>query len=64
MLLNSIIPSLSFEIWGIEFIRPFPKGEKQTCLKYIIIEVEYVTKWEEEKPVVSRTKEVATKFIY
>ena len=42
----------------------FPKQGKRTRERYIITTIEYVTKWEEEEPVHSGTKEVAFKFIY
>ena len=44
-------PSLTFEIWAIDFIGPFPIPAKRTCARYIIIAVEYVTKWEKAEPV-------------
>ena len=52
-------PSLTFELWAIDFVVPFPKPGHRKRLKYIITSVEYVTKWVE-----SCTKEVETKFIY
>ena len=64
MLLLPINPILAFETRAIDFIGPFPKQGKRTGARYIITIVEYVTKWEEEEPVPSCTKEVATKFIY
>ena len=64
MPLLPIIPSLTFETWDIDFIGPFPKQGKRIGARYIIIGVEYVTKWVEAKPVHSCKKEVAAKFIY
>ena len=64
MPLLPISPSLTFETWAIDFIGPFPKQGKRTGARYIIIVVEYVTKWEEAEPIHSFTKEVAAKFIY
>ena len=58
MSLTSINPSLTFEIWAIDFVGPFPKPSHRIGTKYIITSVEYVTKWEEVKPVESCTKEV------
>jgi len=45
MPLNSINPSLSFEIWVFGFVDPFPKRAKRTGEKYIITKFEYLTKW-------------------
>ena len=44
-------PSLTFEIWAIDFIGPFPIPRKRTGARYIITVVEYVTKWAEAEPV-------------
>ena len=59
-----ISPSLTFETWAIDFIGPFPKQGKRIGARYIIIAVEYVSKWVEAEPVPSCTKEVVAKFIY
>ena len=47
MPLISVNPSLTFEIWAIDFIRPFLIPAKRTGERYIITGVEYVTKWVE-----------------
>ena len=64
MPLMSIKPGLTFEIWVIDFVGPFPKQSHRTRAIYIIIVIEYVAKWEKVEPIVSYTKEVASKFIY
>lgn len=64
MPLISIKSSLTFEIQAIEFVGPFLKLGHKTRDRYIIIEVEYVTKWEGVQLVEYCTKVVATKFIY
>ena len=64
MPLISINPSLTFEIWAIEFIGPFPRPAKRTGARYIITVVEYITKWAEEEPVNTCSSEIAAKFIY
>jgi hypothetical protein len=64
MPLSSVNPNRAFEIWVIDFVGPFPQRERRTSAKYIIIFLEYVTKWEEVELVESCTKEVAEKFIY
>ena len=45
--LMSINPSLTFEIWAIDFVGPFPKLGHRTRSRYIITIVEHVTKWVE-----------------
>jgi hypothetical protein len=42
----------------------FLKRTKRTSVKYIIIAFEYLTKWVEEDPIDSCTKEKTTQFIY
>ena len=55
--------SLTFEIWAIDFIGPFPIPTKRTGARYIITAVEYVTKWAEVEHVETYSSEVAAKFI-
>ena len=64
MPLISINPSLTFEIWAIDFIGPFPIPTKITGARYILTAVESVTKWAEAKPVNTCSSEIAAKFIY
>lgn len=59
-----VSPRLRIEIWAIDFVGPFLRPGYRTCATCIIIVVEYITKWEEVKPIESCTKEVAAKFIY
>ena len=62
--LISLNPSLTFEIWAIDFIGPFLIPTKRIGARYIISTVEYVTKWSEAEPVDSCSSVVAAKFIY
>ena len=55
---------MTFEIWAIDFIGPFPIPAKRTIARYIITTVEYVTKWAEAEPVDACSSEIAAKFIY
>ena len=55
---------MTFQIWAIDFIGPFPIPAKRTCARYIISVVEYVTKWAEVELVKTCSSEVSTKFIY
>ena len=41
----SINPSLTFEVWSIDFVGSFPKLGHRTWARYIIIVVECVTEW-------------------
>ena len=62
--LISVKSSLTFEIWAINFIGPFSIPAKRTGARYIIIAVEYVTKWAEAEPVDTCSSEIAANFIY
>ena len=64
MCLISVNPNLTFEIWAIDFIGPFPIPAKRIGARYIITAVEYVTKWEREEQVDTYSSEKAAKFIY
>ena len=54
---------MTFKIWAIDFIGPFPIPTKRTGARYIITTVEYVTKWGEEEPFDTCSSEITTKFI-
>ena len=62
--LTSVNPILTFEIWAIYFIGPFPIPTKRIGTGYIITAVEYVTKWVEVEPVNTCSSEIAANFIY
>lgn len=51
MPLVPINPTLTFEIWAIDFVGPFPNPGLRTGVRYIITAVEYVKKWIEVEPV-------------
>ncbi|XP_074365325.1 uncharacterized protein LOC141706461 [Apium graveolens] len=46
--LNSILAPCPFFQWGIDILGPFPKSKNQ-C-QYIVVAVDYATKWVEAKP--------------
>ncbi|GKE29363.1 reverse transcriptase domain-containing protein [Tanacetum coccineum] len=41
---NIIQVSEIFDIWGIDFMRPFPKSHK---FEYILVSIDYMSKWAE-----------------
>ena len=44
MLQSRILEVEIFDVWGIDFMRPFPMSEGN---KYILVCVDYVSKWVE-----------------
>jgi hypothetical protein len=54
--LHLIKPCLSFDIWGIQFVGPFPQRAIWKGEKYIITPIKYLTKWVEAELVDSCTK--------
>nr|GEZ91302.1 reverse transcriptase domain-containing protein [Tanacetum cinerariifolium] len=57
---NSIQVCAIFDIWGIDFMGPFPsfKGNK-----YILIAVDYLSKWVKEKALPTNDARVVVKFL-
>ena len=51
-----------FEKWALDFVRPIsPMYRKK---KYILVCMDYVTKWVEAKPLVRATEKSVVEFIY
>jgi len=50
-----------FAQWGIDIIGPFPPGKKQ--LKFLIVAIDYFTKWVEAKLVTTITEAKITSFV-
>ena len=49
-----------FDLWGIDFMRPFPPSEGK---EYILVTVDYVSKWVEAIPTRTNDHRVVNKFI-
>ncbi|GJR83723.1 reverse transcriptase domain-containing protein [Tanacetum coccineum] len=60
MPLTNIIVSEVFDIWGIDFMGPFPSSKNN---KYIIIAVNYVSKWVEAEALPTNDARVVVKFL-
>ena len=60
MSLNLIIEIELFDVWGIEFIGPFPISFGN---QYILIAVDYVSKWVEAIPSKTNDNKVGVKFL-
>ena len=51
-----------FVQWGIDIMGPFPLGKKQ--LRFLIVIVDYFTKWVEAEPVMTITEAKVTSFVW
>ena len=59
MLISSSWP---FTQWRIDIMGPFPLGKKQ--LRFLIVAIDYFTKWVEIEPVMMITKAKVTSFVW
>nr|GEU68741.1 reverse transcriptase domain-containing protein [Tanacetum cinerariifolium] len=57
---NSIQVSEIFDIWGIDFIGPFPKSYK---FEYILVAIDYVSKWAEDEDLPTNDAHVVINFL-
>jgi hypothetical protein len=52
----------AFEKWGVDFIGPLPKTQKRN--EYLIVAMDYLTKWAKAAAVTKAYKAVAADCIY
>ena len=60
--LNPIQPTAIFERWGIDFMGPLLVTARGN--KYIIVAIDYFTRWPEARPTKTATAQDAANFIY
>ena len=60
--LISITAPWPFAKWGLDLLGPFPQGPGQ--VKYLIVGVDYFTKWIEAEPLATITAQKSRKFLY
>ncbi|GJS87641.1 reverse transcriptase domain-containing protein [Tanacetum coccineum] len=60
MPLNNIQVCEIFDIWGIDFMRPFPKSYK---FEYILVAVDYISKWAEAQALPTNDARVVVTFL-
>jgi len=60
--LHSIISPWSFAIWGMDIIGPFVAGKGQT--KFLLVGVDYFSKWIEVVPLASISAKNVQNFIW
>ncbi|GJT53686.1 reverse transcriptase domain-containing protein [Tanacetum coccineum] len=57
---NNIQVCEVFDIWGLDFMGPFPDSR---CNKYILVAVDYVSKWVEAQALPTNDSRVVVKFL-
>ncbi|GKD11476.1 reverse transcriptase domain-containing protein [Tanacetum coccineum] len=57
---NNIQVSEIFDIWGIDFMGPFPKSHK---FEYILVAIDYVSKWAEAEALPTNDARVVINFL-
>nr|GEV42347.1 reverse transcriptase domain-containing protein [Tanacetum cinerariifolium] len=57
---NSIQVCEIFDVWGIDFMGPFPSSKRN---KYILVAVDYLSKWVEAKALPTNDARVVVKFL-
>nr|GEU87836.1 reverse transcriptase domain-containing protein [Tanacetum cinerariifolium] len=60
MPLTNIIVSEVFDIWGVDFMGPFPSSRNN---KYILVVIDYVSKWVEAEALPTNDARVVVKFL-
>ena len=60
--LRSIYNPWPFHTWGIDILGPFPLAVRQ--MKYLVVAIEYFTKWIEAEPVTQITAHIIQHFVW
>lgn len=60
--LHSILPTWPFDMWGIDILDPFPIARGQ--VKFLLVAVDYFTKWIEAEPLARITASQVQKFVW
>ena len=58
--MNYILVCDIFDVWGIDFMGPFPKFYEN---EYILVDVDYVSKWVEAVALLANDARVVIKFL-
>ncbi|XP_074361085.1 uncharacterized protein LOC141701300 [Apium graveolens] len=58
---GSVLSPVSFAVWGIDIMGPFPREKGD--LRYVLVEIDYMTKWAEAKAMRTINKQDCIKFM-
>ena len=61
MPLTNILEIELFDVWGIDFLGPFPPSYGK---KYILVAMDYVSKWVEAEAYPANDAKVVMRFLY
>ena len=61
-LLTSISSPWPFSTWGIDIVGPLPLGKRQ--VKFLLIAIDYFTKWVKAKPLTVITEDKIQTFVW
>ena len=64
MPLRPIMATRVFAKWGIDFVGPRKPHARHTHTEYIIVPIDYLTKWTEAKATMKNDAQTTTKFLY
>ena len=59
-----VLPFELFQKWGLDIIGPFKSAATKTSNWYVIITIDYCTKWVKAKPFRDNTETSTAKFLY
>ena len=62
----ALVPTLvlaSSKKWGIDFVRPLPLAQGTRC-QYLIVAIDYMTKWAKSMASTKNDARTAVKFLY
>ena len=62
--MHPILSTQAFAKWGIDFVGPIKPPAKHTHAQYIIVAIDYLTKWVEAKATVQNNARITAKFLY